>query len=44
MNTADDVANKRTCLKLGQKARLIVKDIQKDKSKYLSEYVIEFQK
>ncbi|WP_461055842.1 hypothetical protein [Spirosoma arcticum] len=44
MNTADDVANKRTCLKLGQKARLFVKDIQKDKSKYLSEYVIEFQK
>ncbi|MBC7923007.1 MAG: hypothetical protein H7Z75_18165 [Ferruginibacter sp.] len=44
MNTADDVANKRTCLKLGQKARLFVKDIQKDKSKYLSEYIIEFQK
>ena len=44
LNTADDVANQRTCLKLGQKARLFVKDIEGDKSKYLSEYVIEFGK
>ncbi len=44
MNTADDIANKRTCLKLGQKARLFVKDIQKEKSMYLSEFVIEFQR
>ena len=44
MNTADDIANKRTCLKLGQKARLFVKDIEKGKSKYLSEYVVEFEK
>lgn len=44
MNTPDDVANKRTCLKLGQKARLFVKDIQKDTSRYLSEFVIEFAK
>lgn len=42
MNTADDITNKRTCLKVGQKARLFVKDIQKEKSRYLSEYVIEF--
>ena len=44
MNTPDDIANKRTCLKLGQRARLFVKDIQKEKSRYLSEYIIEFQK
>lgn len=44
LNTADNVTNKNTCLKLGQKARLFVKDIQKEKSDYLSEYIIEFRK
>jgi hypothetical protein len=38
------VANRRTCLKLGQKARLFFKDIQGPKSEYLSEYLVEFQK
>jgi hypothetical protein len=44
LNTPDDVANRRTCLKLGQKARLFFKDIQGPKSEYLSEYLVEFQK
>ena len=44
MNTAEDIAQKRTCLKLGRQARLFVKDILPEKSVYLSEYVIEFEK
>ena len=44
MNTAEDLSNKRTCLHLGQKARLFVKSNWLDKSEYSSEYVIEFEK
>jgi len=44
MNTAEDLSNKRTCLHLGQKARLFVKTNWPDKSEYSSEYVIEFEK
>jgi hypothetical protein len=44
LNTPEDIANKSTCLRLGQKARLFVKNIQNDKSEYLSEYIIEFHK
>jgi len=44
MNTPDDVVNRYTCLRLGQKARLFVKNIKPEKSEYLSEYVIEFRK
>lgn len=44
MNTPDDVANRYTCLRLGKKARLFVKNIKPEKSEYLSEYVIEFEK
>ena len=40
MNTPEDVANKNTCLKLGKKARLFVKD--SEANEYSSEYVIEF--
>jgi hypothetical protein len=44
LNTPDDIANKRTCLKLGQRARLFYKDMHGDTSEYYSEYVIEFRK
>jgi hypothetical protein len=44
MNTAEDVANKNTCLRLGQKARLFIKNIKPEKSEYMSEYIIEFLK
>ncbi|WP_338873999.1 hypothetical protein WBJ53_32050 [Spirosoma sp. SC4-14] len=44
MNTPDDVANRYTCLRLGKRARLFVKNIKPEKSDYLSEYVIEFGK
>ena len=44
MNTPEDLANKNTCLKLGQKARLFIKKIKPEKSEYLSEYIVEFSK
>ena len=44
MNTPEDLANKNTCLKLGQKARLFIKNIKPEKSEYMSEYIIEFSK
>jgi hypothetical protein len=44
MNTPEDIANRNTCLKLGQRARLFVKNIKPEKSDYLSEYVIEFKR
>ncbi|HAC24518.1 MAG TPA: hypothetical protein DCE81_06345, partial [Cytophagales bacterium] len=40
MNTPEDIANKNTCLRLGQRARLFVKD--SEANEYSSEYVIEF--
>jgi hypothetical protein len=42
MNTPEDVTNRITCVKLGRKARLFVKNIQPERSEYMSEYVIEF--
>ncbi len=44
VNNATDVANKNTCLKLGEKARLFFKDMYGDKSEYSSEYLVQFQK
>jgi hypothetical protein len=44
LNTPEDIRNKYTCLRLGQKARLFYKDMQGEKSEYLSEYLIEFKK
>ncbi len=44
MNTPEDIENKRTCLKLGQRARLFVKNIKPEKSEYKSEHIIEFKK
>lgn len=42
MNTPEDIANRHTCLRLGQRARMFVKNIQPEKSEYMSEYIIEF--
>lgn len=44
MNTPDDVAQKRTCLKLGREARLFFKDMEGPKSQYLSEFIVRFEK
>jgi len=43
MNTAEDIEKKRTCLRLGQRARLFVKNIKPEKSEYKSEHIIEFK-
>jgi hypothetical protein len=42
MNTEEDIKNKNTCLQLGKKARLFVKD--SEANEYSSEYIIEFSK
>jgi hypothetical protein len=44
LDTPEDIQNKYTCLKLGQKARLFVKYLNKGDDKYMSEYIIEFIK
>ena len=44
MNTAEDIRNKYTCLRLGQDARLFFKDMTKDSAVYVSEYKIRFEK
>jgi len=44
MNTENDIQNKYTCLRLGQRARLFVKNIKPEKSEYKSEHIIEFKK
>lgn len=44
LNTPADKANKYTSLKLGQKARLFIKDMEGDRNQYLSEYLVEFKK
>ncbi|GAB4031517.1 hypothetical protein GCM10028809_27690 [Spirosoma gilvum] len=44
MNTPEDIKNKNTCLRLGQRARLFIKNIKPEKSEYMSEHIIEFQK
>lgn len=44
MNTGEDIKNKNTCLRLGQKARLFIKNIQPDKAIYMSMHIMEFKK
>ena len=41
-NTAADIANKYSSVKLGSKARLFFKDNYADKGEYVSEYLVEF--
>jgi len=43
-NSPEDVKNKYTCLRLGREARLFFKDQHDNKSEYLSEFVIRFDK
>jgi hypothetical protein len=43
-NDPEDVKNKYTCLRLGREARLFFKDQHDDKSEYLSEFVVRFEK
>jgi hypothetical protein len=40
----EDVKNKYTCLKLGREARFFFKDQHDNKSEYLSEFVVRFEK
>jgi hypothetical protein len=42
MNSPEDIAARRTCLRLGQRARLFLKNIKPERSDYMSEYIIEF--
>ncbi|RYF60695.1 MAG: hypothetical protein EOO39_32070, partial [Cytophagaceae bacterium] len=44
MNTPEDVAEKNTCLRLGQRARLFIKNIRPEKSVYMSQYIVEFNR
>jgi hypothetical protein len=44
LNTEEDIKSKRTCLRLGKKARLFVKDMLGPQAEYISEYIIEFEK
>ncbi|MBP7931575.1 MAG: hypothetical protein KAZ11_02935 [Chitinophagaceae bacterium] len=44
MNTEEDVKAKRTCLRLGKKARLFVKYMEADNHQFISEYIIDFEK
>lgn len=44
MNTEEDIKAKRTCLRLGKKARLFVKYMEADNHQYISEYIIDFEK
>ena len=44
INDMEDIANKNTCLKLGEKAKLFFKDMYDDKSEYASGYIIQFKK
>jgi hypothetical protein len=41
-NSPDDIQQKNTCLKLGKKARLFIKNIKPEKSDYMSMHIIEF--
>lgn len=42
MNTPEDIKEKRTCLKIGKRARLFVKKMKPNDDEYASEYIIEF--
>ena len=43
-DTKEDIENRYTSLRLGQKARLFVKYLKPYNDRYMSEYVIEFTK
>lgn len=43
-NSAEDINQKNTCLKIGAMARLFFKDMHSDSSEYVSEYKLRFEK
>jgi len=43
-NSAEDIANKNTSLRLGKKARLFIKNIKPERSDYMSMHIVEFSK
>ena len=43
-NSDEDIKEKRTCLKLGKKARFFVKRIKPGDDEYASEHIVEFEK
>ena len=42
MNTPEDIKEKRTCLKIGKRARLFVKKMKPNDDEYAYVYIIEF--
>ena len=44
VNSEEDIKEKRTCLKLGKKARFFVKRIKPGDDEYASEHIVEFEK
>ncbi len=44
VNSAQDIRNKNTCLKLNREARLFFKDMHGDSSEYVSEFIVRFEK
>ena len=44
LNTEEDVRNKYTCVRLGKSARLFFKEMEGERSEYLSEYIVEFER
>jgi len=43
-NSPEDIQQKNTCLRLGKKARLFIKNIKPEKSDYMSMHIIEFSR
>jgi hypothetical protein len=44
MNTPEDIKNRYTCTRLGQKARLFFKDMKGDQHIYISDFIVEFER
>jgi len=44
LNTPEDIKSKYTCVRLGKKARLFFKEMEGQRSEYLSECIVEFDK
>lgn len=44
MDNEEDVRERRTCLKLGKRARLFIKNIPARPSEYISMHIVEFEK
>ena len=44
MNTEEDINGRRTCLRLGKRARLFIKNIPQRPNEYMSMHIVEFDK